>query len=686
MDITPADRQRILDVNLRGVLYLSQAFIPHMRERKQGSIVCMSSVSAQRGGGIFGGPHYSAAKAGVLGLAKAMARELGPDGIRVNCVTPGLIQTDITGGKLTDEMRREILKGIPLEARRRRGRRRRLPVPRVRPVCLHHRRRDRRQRRHADPRLSGSPARYDIATGGNAMETSGGAAQPLSNVPWPSGPTASGATRCGWARCRGRATSPRRSASPTCWPWPTFSACATGPNDPRLGGARPLPPVDRPLRHRALRGADRGRRSCPRTSSRPTAPTTAACRCRAWPPTRRAWRSAAARSATACRSPSASALALKRKKSKSLRLQPVLRRRARRGLDLGGGDVRRPLEARQPDRHRRRQQHAGRRPSTQMLGFEPLAPKFEAFGWHVQRVDGNDIDALVPAFDAARSLSEPRAAHHHLRHQDGQRRAVPGGPRADPFPAGRAGRMAEGAGCSRRREASMSQGDHRRPGGAAQVPEQGEGGQSRQAAAHHLGDDRLARRTGPAHQARAVRPRARGAGRDPARDRRAHRRSRQVHGPAHLRPGAPRPLLPDGHGRAAADGDGRRHGARGLHALRHHLCGVRVAPRLRLHLPRDRRGEAQRQDRLRAAGPHHRLRPEPPGDRGHRDLPRHAQPDDHRSLRRARDRAGGAGDRGPRRPGLHAPAARQRPAGARRVRLPVRARQGEALCATAATC
>ena len=47
-------------------------------------------------------------------------------------------------------------------------------------------------------------------------------------------------------------------------------------------------------------------------------------------------------------------------------------------------------------------------PSTQMLGFEPLVPKFEAFGWHVQRVAGNDIDALVTAFDAARSLSEPR--------------------------------------------------------------------------------------------------------------------------------------------------------------------------------------------------------------------------------------------------------------------------------------
>jgi NAD(P)-dependent dehydrogenase (short-subunit alcohol dehydrogenase family) len=114
-EITPADWQRIMAVNLDGVLNLSQAVVPHMRQRKSGSIVCMSSVSAQRGGGIFGGPHYSAAKAGVLGLAKAMARELGADGIRVNSVCPGLIQTDITGGKLTPEMKVDIRKGIPLD-------------------------------------------------------------------------------------------------------------------------------------------------------------------------------------------------------------------------------------------------------------------------------------------------------------------------------------------------------------------------------------------------------------------------------------------------------------------------------------------------------------------------------------------------------------------------------------------
>ncbi|MFK4508842.1 glucose 1-dehydrogenase [Bradyrhizobium daqingense] len=114
LDITPEDWDRIQDVNLKGILFLSQAVIPHMRKRRSGSIACMSSVSAQRGGGIFGGPHYSAAKAGVLGLAKAMAREFGPDGIRVNCVTPGLIGTDITAGKLTEEMRAKIIEGIPL--------------------------------------------------------------------------------------------------------------------------------------------------------------------------------------------------------------------------------------------------------------------------------------------------------------------------------------------------------------------------------------------------------------------------------------------------------------------------------------------------------------------------------------------------------------------------------------------
>jgi len=114
LDIGPRDYDAVLDVNLRGTLQMSQALIPHFRRQRSGAIVCISSVSAQRGGGIFGGPHYSAAKAGILGLAKAMARELGPDGIRVNSITPGLIATDITQGKLGPDMTAKIIEGIPL--------------------------------------------------------------------------------------------------------------------------------------------------------------------------------------------------------------------------------------------------------------------------------------------------------------------------------------------------------------------------------------------------------------------------------------------------------------------------------------------------------------------------------------------------------------------------------------------
>jgi len=99
-EIDRASYDAIMDVNLHGTLAMSQAVVPYMRQAGHGAVVNMSSVSAQRGGGIFGGPHYSAAKAGVLGLTRAMARELGPEKIRVNAVTPGFISTDITQGKL----------------------------------------------------------------------------------------------------------------------------------------------------------------------------------------------------------------------------------------------------------------------------------------------------------------------------------------------------------------------------------------------------------------------------------------------------------------------------------------------------------------------------------------------------------------------------------------------------------
>ena len=113
-EINPENYDAVTDVSLRGTLYMSQAVIPAMRAQQSGSIINLSSVSAQRGGGIFGGPHYSAAKAGVLGLTKAMARELAPDNVRSNAICPGLIATDITKGMMSEETLAQILAGIPM--------------------------------------------------------------------------------------------------------------------------------------------------------------------------------------------------------------------------------------------------------------------------------------------------------------------------------------------------------------------------------------------------------------------------------------------------------------------------------------------------------------------------------------------------------------------------------------------
>src|SRR3546814_5933329 len=70
MEVSAADYDLVTDVVLRGTLYMSQAVIPQMRSQKDGSIICISSLSTLQGGGVFGGTHYCAAKAGVLGMTR----------------------------------------------------------------------------------------------------------------------------------------------------------------------------------------------------------------------------------------------------------------------------------------------------------------------------------------------------------------------------------------------------------------------------------------------------------------------------------------------------------------------------------------------------------------------------------------------------------------------------------------
>ena len=84
-----------------------------MIEAGYGRIVNMSSVSAQRGGGVFGKVPYSAAKAAILGFTKALARELGPTGVTVNAVTPGAVDTNIRVGATT-ESEAALAAAIPL--------------------------------------------------------------------------------------------------------------------------------------------------------------------------------------------------------------------------------------------------------------------------------------------------------------------------------------------------------------------------------------------------------------------------------------------------------------------------------------------------------------------------------------------------------------------------------------------
>ena len=107
------DIKRIFNVNMFGLFLITQAVCEVMKKQCYGRIVSLSSVSGKRGGGVFGGAHYSASKAAVLGFSKNLAREVAKDGITVNCVCPGLINTEIWKS-MPEEQAAEVIAGIPM--------------------------------------------------------------------------------------------------------------------------------------------------------------------------------------------------------------------------------------------------------------------------------------------------------------------------------------------------------------------------------------------------------------------------------------------------------------------------------------------------------------------------------------------------------------------------------------------
>jgi 2-hydroxycyclohexanecarboxyl-CoA dehydrogenase len=114
LQVSGQEWDKIFAVNVRGAYNITRRVVPVMVERGFGRVVFLSSVSAERGGGVFGGVAYSAAKAAELGFARALAREVGPHGVTVNAVAPGLIDTDITGGVLEGEREAQILASVPV--------------------------------------------------------------------------------------------------------------------------------------------------------------------------------------------------------------------------------------------------------------------------------------------------------------------------------------------------------------------------------------------------------------------------------------------------------------------------------------------------------------------------------------------------------------------------------------------
>ena len=115
-DIEPEHLDLVIDVNIKGTFNCAQAVVRFMKARGGGAIVNFSSIGGRSTSPVTGIP-YAAAKAGVLGLTRRLAREVGPDGIRVNAIAPGLFLTGRLQGMfdaMVDKDRNEVLDSIPL--------------------------------------------------------------------------------------------------------------------------------------------------------------------------------------------------------------------------------------------------------------------------------------------------------------------------------------------------------------------------------------------------------------------------------------------------------------------------------------------------------------------------------------------------------------------------------------------
>jgi 3-oxoacyl-[acyl-carrier protein] reductase len=113
-ELTASEWRMALEVNLTAPFLLTQAVLPAMKAQRYGRIVNVSST-AGRTVSTLGGAHYTASKAGLLGLTRASAKELGPFGITVNAICPGMIDTELTHENASPELLRRLAATFPLQ-------------------------------------------------------------------------------------------------------------------------------------------------------------------------------------------------------------------------------------------------------------------------------------------------------------------------------------------------------------------------------------------------------------------------------------------------------------------------------------------------------------------------------------------------------------------------------------------